>query len=585
MKNHKHNCNTIKLNAIVYFLISMLLSIPAISFSQNSNSRIEKMKSAHHEVPNDSYTVVSRELMEKSPAYRFSSSNFFTIQVNIDEDGNNIVGDAANEPSIAIDPTNSNRMVIGWRQFDDIGNDFRQAGYAYTEDGGQSWVFPGVIDPGVFRSDPVLEYDSDGNFYYNSLTVDEAMNFECTTYRILDDGVEWDDGVFSYGGDKLWMTIDRTDGIGAGNNYSFWSFYASACNGASTRSIDGGDNYENCVAIPGGPVFGTMAIDVEGTVYSFGAYASESGFLLAKSTTAQNPDNPVTWDNYVSVNLDGDLGASTPINPEGLSGQAWVDIDVSDGSGRGNIYLLSSVVRNSNNDPADVMFVKSTDGGQTYSAPIRINTDEETDNYQWFGTMSVAPNGRIDVVWLDTRDAPQNSQYLSELYYSYSIDQGETWSENEKLSESFDPHIGWPIQKKMGDYYDMVSDNEGVHLAWANTLNDGEDVYYARIKPVITEITEVIDEQYYQTTVFPNPFRNETTFSFFLKDEEHINIEIYNILGNKVKTLLNRQLEAGSHQFKWDGKNRGGQCLPKGVYFYSFKVKNYCKTGKVMITN
>ena len=585
MKNHTHNCSTIKQSALVYFLISMLLCIPAISFSQNSMNKIEKMKSAHHEVPNDKYVAVSRESKERSPAYQFNSSNFFTIQVNIDEDGNNIVGDAANEPSIAIDPTNSDRMVIGWRQFDDIGNDFRQAGYAYTEDGGQSWTFPGAIDPGVFRSDPVLDYDSDGNFYYNSLTVDEAMNFECTTYRILDDGVEWDDGVFSYGGDKLWMRTDRTDGLGAGNNYSFWSFYASACNGASTRSIDGGDSYEDCVDVPGGPIFGTLAIDADGILFSFGASASAPGFILAKSTTAQNPDNPVTWDNSVSVNLDGELGTSAPINPEGLTGQAWIDIDISDGPGRGNIYLLSSVERNSNNDPADVMFAKSTDGGQTFSTPIRINTDEGTSNYQWFGTMSVAPNGRIDVVWLDTRNAPADSQYVSALYYSYSTDEGETWSENEKLSASFDPHVGWPIQKKMGDYYDMVSDNEGVHLAWANTINEGEDVYYARIKPIITEIGEVADEQYYQTKVFPNPFRNETTFSFFLKNEEHVNIEIYNLLGSRVKTIINRQLEAGRHQFKWNGSSETGHRLPKGVYFYSFKVNKYCKTRKVLITD
>jgi hypothetical protein len=95
--------------------------------------------------------------------------------------------------------------------------------------------------------------------------------------------------------------------------------------------------------------------------------------------------------------------------------------------------------------------------------------------------MSVAPNGRIDVVWLDTRNDPGG--YDSELYYSYSTDGGVTWSANEQMSEPFNPHVGWPVQQKMGDYFDMVSDDEGAHLAWAGTFNGEQDVYYSHITP------------------------------------------------------------------------------------------------------
>ena len=71
----------------------------------------------------------------------------------------------------------------------------------------------------------------------------------------------------------------------------------------------------------------------------------------------------------------------------------------------------------------------------------QIMEDNDTNNWQWFNSISVAPNGRIDVTWLDTRDDP--GTYLSSLYYSYSFDGGLTWSENERLSDSFDPHVGW----------------------------------------------------------------------------------------------------------------------------------------------
>ena len=162
-----------------------------------------------------------------------------------------------------------------------------------------------------------------------------------------------------------------------------------------------------------------------------------------------------------------------------MLGQTIIAVDTSNGTYHGNVYLLCSVQRNSTSDPLDVMFAKSTDGGVTWSTPMKVNDDPGTSAYQWFGTMSVAPNGRIDVIWLDTRDNP--GTYLSALYYSNSKDGGETWSSNERLSDFFDPHVGWPQQNKMGDYFDMVSENTGAHLSWAATFNGEQDVYYSFI--------------------------------------------------------------------------------------------------------
>jgi hypothetical protein len=89
---------------------------------------------------------------------------FTSYQVNVDASGNNILDDAANEPSIAVDPTDGNKMTIGWRQFDSINSDFRQGGWGYTTDAGVHWTFPDVLEPGVFRSDPVLNPNEIGTF-------------------------------------------------------------------------------------------------------------------------------------------------------------------------------------------------------------------------------------------------------------------------------------------------------------------------------------------------------------------------------------------------------------------------------------
>ena len=152
---------------IIFFLIS-----PNLIFSQTDKQQKGNPpdRTAHHEIKDDDYIPDLRDSQERSPAYKYTMSNIVTNQVNVDANGQNIVGDAANEPSIAVDPNDRNRMAIGWRQFNTISNNFRQAGYGFTTNGGQTWTFPGVIEPGIFRSDPVLDADVDGNFYYNSLT-------------------------------------------------------------------------------------------------------------------------------------------------------------------------------------------------------------------------------------------------------------------------------------------------------------------------------------------------------------------------------------------------------------------------------
>ncbi|MHC4067356.1 MAG: sialidase family protein, partial [Planctomycetota bacterium] len=427
------------------------------------------------EVPQDPYVPLPPGGRVTSPAVGWSRGGYVSVQVNVDADGNNILGDAANEPSIAVDPTSPTKMVIGWRQFDTITSNFRQAGWGYTADAGQTWTFPGVIEPGVFRSDPVLDADHQGYFYYNSLTANAShTDFWCHVFRSFDGGVTWDSGTYAFGGDKQWQVIDITDGIGQGNIYACWNEVFSSCNGDFTRSTDGGETFPTCTHVPTNPYWGTLAVGPDGELYECG-----TGFTIVKSTTMQDPLQPPQWDFATTMSLGGSIEFSAGPNPGGLLGQAWIAVDHSPGADRGNVYLLCSVDP-SGADPLDVMFSRSVDGGVTWSAPVRVNDDPVGNGaWQWFGTMSVAPNGRIDAIWNDTRNDPGG--YDSEVHYSFSTDAGVTWSPNEVLTPSFDPHVGWPQQNKIGDYYDMVSDDFGANLAYSATFNGEQDVYFLRI--------------------------------------------------------------------------------------------------------
>jgi hypothetical protein len=322
-------------------------------------------------------------------------------------------------------------------------------------------------------------------------------------YKSINGGATWDAGTYAYGGDKQWMAIDRTTGEGSGNIYANWSADYSACMpGNFTRSTDGNLSYESCEHIEAEPYYGMPAIDAEGVLYVVGGGIT-STLTVTRSLNAKTPGASIVWEDAVDVDLGGSLGGWGSVNPEGLLGQANIDVDISGGIGDGNIYVLASVVPFSGPDDADVAFAKSIDGGSTWSDPIWINDEQGEGNTHWFGTMSVAPNGRIDAVWLDTRVS--GGPDFSALYYSYSLDQGDTWSANIQLSDAFDPHLGYPQQNKMGDYFDMTSDDHGAHLAWANTLNGEEDVYYSRIYLSEASIVGIDEQMELHPTISPNP--------------------------------------------------------------------------------
>jgi hypothetical protein len=232
------------------------------------------------------------------------------------------------------------------------------------------------------------------------------------------------------------------------------------------------------------PNWGTLAVGPSGELYVAGnTDGNLNTIAIIKSTNANLPGTP-TWDFSRTVNLGGSQVYYTlqPPNPEGLLGVVWTRVDTSTGPFRGYVYILCSVHQTGSPDPLDVMFARSTDGGNTWSGPVKVNDEAVGANaFQWFGTLGVAPNGRLDVVWNDTKNTGVPNR--SELRYSSSFDGGVTWSPSVAVSPQFDSTIGFPNQNKIGDYYDIESDRTGAFVAMAATFNGEEDVYCVRIGP------------------------------------------------------------------------------------------------------
>jgi hypothetical protein len=476
----------------------------------------------------DNPPAIEAPLLLISPALVSQFGPYTSYQVNVDANGNNIIGDAANEPSICVDPNNRNKMSIGWRQFDSITSNFREAGFAYTTNGGTRWTAPGVLQNNVFRSDPVLNSDTGGRFFYLSL----LQNFFVDLWRSITGGQSWTMVAPADGGDKQWFTIDNTNSPGHGFQYQCWSTDGNNFGGRQfTRSTNGGLTWMNPINIPNSPRWGTLDVDSNGNLFIGGVNLDTGQIWCVRSTNAKNGAVVPTFDQSTAVNLGGEIVFGEPINPEGLVGQVFLAVDRSGSSTNNNVYMLASVQPTGFATGSDVMFTRSTDGGRTFSAPRRINNDPINHaKWHWFGTLSVAPNGRIDVVWYDSRNAADN--VTSQLFYSFSTDGGNTWSSNVAISNPFNPFIGYPNQQKIGDYITVVSDNTSPNVAYAATFNGEEDVYYVRPSAALA----------------PASLGNISTRSF-VQTGEHVMIGGFIVQGTGRKRVIIRAIGPELTQF------------------------------------
>ncbi len=82
---------------------------------------------------------------------------------------------------------------------------------------------------------------------------------------------------------------------------------------------------------------------------------------------------------------------------------------------------------------------------------------------------------------------------------------------------------------------------------------------------------------------YPNPFNPTTEISFALKDAQKVNLEIFNVRGQKVKTLVNNSMDAGLHQIVWEGLDDAGKQISSGIYFYKMKAGEYTATRKMIM--
>ena len=93
---------------------------------------------------------------------------------------------------------------------------------------------------------------------------------------------------------------------------------------------------------------------------------------------------------------------------------------------------------------------------------------------------------------------------------------------------------------------------------------------------------KLIPVQYSLQQNFPNPFNPSTEIRFNLPSDGFVNLEVYNLTGQKVKTLESRNMQPGYHSVIWDGTNYAGEKVSTGMYFYMIQTDKFHNTKKML---
>jgi Neuraminidase (sialidase) len=433
-------------------------------------------------------------------------------------------GRAYNQPQMLVDPKDPNILVIAGGNYN-AGN----CSVWVSRDGGKTWAAgkSAARPPGYatcVRSDlgPFLgaAFAADGSL----VVVSAADNYggqqdvnDLYAARSTDLGDTWNFTIIHKG--EIAHQFPTDDGVGhvGGEHYSLVSatadpsdpryVYGAARVGQADRSApyglfgkiplrsvvaassDGGKTFGQPVdilaGVPLNQIFGVfipeLSVGHDGTVYAFTREKAPPADPNNPFGATSPPGSPGAGGRkFVSISTDhGKTWKTTTVDDSAVhcGGCDWPPAGAADPH-NGNVYMVFSQSGNTSGTPTNVFFKGSTDGGKTWGNLIQLNDDKANVDHYYPG-ISVAPNGRIDVAWIDFRStlafdptATPKTEKFWDLYYTYSTDGGKTWSKNIRISDrSMNKNEGYTVN----DQYGMMgpagvkSTDKTAYFAWSDS--------------------------------------------------------------------------------------------------------------------
>ncbi len=413
-----------------------------------------------------------------------------------DRDGTLYIG-AEVEPHVAVNPLDPNHLVGAWQQdrYSNGGSRGQVAGASF--DGGITWTRSAlpvsVCAGGTYAraTDPWVTFAPDGTVYQITLaftggTLEPGSSNAVIVARSADGGRTWSapltiqsDGATAFN-DKESITADPIDPRFV---YAVWDRLIGGGNSTMmfARSTDAGATWEPARSLylppQGGETIGhVLRVLPDGTlVDAFMQLSGQNTINVMRST-----DRGATWSAPIRVATSGALGATDPETGAFIRDASIIpQMAVAPG---GTLYIVWQDARFTQARDG-IAISRSTDGGLTWSAPVRVNSDSGVTAF--IPNVHVRADGTIGVTYYDLRsNTADPATLLTDFWLARSTD-GVNWNET-RVSPAFDlakaPNAGGLF---LGDYTGLVSSGTAFIAFYAKTtgnLTDNRnDVFAARI--------------------------------------------------------------------------------------------------------
>jgi len=485
-------------------------------------------------------------------------------------------------------PTNQN-IMFGSANTTVSGSTFGNASYV-TTNGGTTWIgtdlVPGLQSP----SDPGPTIDKNGTIILTTLNIPGATAYTAAVYS-TDNGTTWSPRVnlTAQSSDKNFAgTDDAPSSTYYGRSYCVWSNFALGSppivisyttnsgvswSGVTTINTPPGGHYSQGCDIAIGPT---------GQVY------------VCWAQVAGSPEDYLGF----AVSTTGGTGWSVTDNAYDMNGirantfNGWnfrvnsfprIAVDRSGGPRNGWIYVVATDrnIAPAGSD-ADVVMHKSTDGGATWNATgVRVNQDPlNNGKVQFFPAIRVDENGGVNICYYDNRNCPSVGD-SAQTYMSRSTDGGVTWIDYLVSDHAWKVKGEAGLAPYGGDYIGISSGNGKVFPFWFDDKTGTMQAWTAAVDLGVTGINSNNNETpnaFRLQQNFPNPFNPNTLIDFSVPKAGNVILEVYDMTGKKVATLVNEDKAVGNYRYDF---NAGG--FASGVYLYTLKADGISLTKKMIL--
>jgi hypothetical protein len=427
----------------------------------------------------------------------------------------------ANELMLAINPEDPGHVLIGAKDYSPGGSDCVWAGTSLTRDGGRTWTNGFVGGPRSQRdarlapydcvTDPVLDWGPDGRIYYlveaygagqeraaqlpdalGQTPVGGALGFGAGSNMWLavsdDGGSSWQfRGMISIAPGSVVLLHDKSDlavSPTSGTIVASWTaFNAASSQLVYVRSTDGGTTFSAPRPLMEmGPERANEATamvdldwDADGTLHAIWFNWNTGDVLYA-----QSDDDGATFSVPQAIAPGAPwTGANAPNADYRIFDSTMLAVDLTPGPRRGWLYATwaDDLLREGDHD---VWFVRSADGGASWSTPVQVGSWQGSD--QFHPNLVVAGDGSVHLSFYDRRYGPNNT--LLDVTHGISLDGGDSWSFLRVTNSSFDGDLG--IHQSgvpfMGDYNGIGAVGNAVWVAYADTRDGRSDVAVAKFQ-------------------------------------------------------------------------------------------------------